>query len=391
MDVLINVVLLLTATALAVTSFFGKAWDEDKPNGKKRITVHGVVSVGLWLLALGFGITKEVRTKASDIAHRLEEQKSRKDLTDAQERFDKAQAAGQLETRRAELEAAKANGALEELRKQMGQVQHNLNISSDNAARQSAASLITALANSDQKVTRINLDLPFTRYATKSATLADEFLPSFKRKECRDFSGVGIYLKLDVDRFYQYHFALANTSTEYSVPKGAPSIAAKLFKIPSKGDDHDELEEFNSEIGQSSWNGNIYHSEEKVLRVHQSAAVFISDLTSKDAEPLVLESEWPLPSNALVDDIHKINQLYANSSVRNLPPGCSAQIGEYFGAAFDKAALTLVLDQKQSQVIIFHLKRGAPYRFHDGNWGLPFTVSGPPIILAEPVLDSLLR
>ncbi len=392
LDIFINVALLLTATGLAALSFFGKPWkDQNAP--KKEVTSHGVLTIVLWCIALTLGITKEVRSKRTSDQQRRDTQKAtsetdtaQKKLIEQEHHFEINQLREQLQLQVAESKADKAKAVLDEMRTKVGKVQQDLSSGNDEATRQNTASLITSLAGSDQKVREVIVDLPFTNQVQRSSTFMGALLPGFSRDVCKQYAGIMIATSLTSASTYLDYLSSKDTSPLHQFPEQDPGTVAQLYSVGGKGSSRNEIENLNTGLQQSSWNGNLIEEELRLPAGRQSAAAIVSSLTSGTVTPLLLRSQWP--AEILYSQYATTLSPHANLQSFAMPAECSSQIRKHFSAGFDKAALTLVLDQKQNEMIVFPLKVTQPHILPNGDWVVSFQVNGSLRIGAAPLIES---
>ncbi len=155
--------------------------------------------------------------------------------------------------------------------------------------------MITALANSDQKIKEIDFELPFTTHALRYTTLADIFLPRFKNPNCNVNVGSSVVLKIGA-MSYTFQFGKGNSATEL-FPKENPTVAATVAEL-SQGDDDNfnDMEAFNLFLHQSSWNGFVFHGEAKPSGTNRSASTVITELNSLGSEPITISVTYKLPA-----------------------------------------------------------------------------------------------
>ena len=394
MNLFINVVLIVTGIGLTALGFFGKAWNDSKGHRRKSISWHGWASIALFFVAVAFGAWKERRAEVSDAKNAQRADESRKEAVQAQDRLIAAQqqfghrlTEAQLDVQAARVDEAEAKGALNQLLAQMGHVQHNLDQVTSNAQRQSDASLITAFANSDQQVRQVTIEIPLTAKARVSTSVADSLLPAFTDRKCVELTGVKVTMgTIKNGDPYSFVYPPSHTLASTRYPQDKPEYASRIDD-ESHSDDKQYITSYMKMIDQSSWNGLLYHAELKLNGADTSAAAFYGALITAGSEPFSISAEFPM--TPLVGDSMPMD--YKDPWQLKLPSECSGRIRDYFTTAFDHAALTVVLNQKQREVIIFPLKRVVPEPIGGGRgWVVRFRVSGPPFIGADAEMGSLL-
>jgi hypothetical protein len=314
-----------------------------------------------------------------------------------------------------------ANKSLEDLRKidqitqdrlsdtktTLDEVRKNLSSTREELTQQSAANQVTSLANAGQDVKEMMILLPLTAKARASTKFREAFLPSFDLKACRDLTGIEFQFSTDIansERIAHGADDEANEQDDFEEPiQKADFLVGSLNPVQGVTE---AIKSANQSAGQRSSNGYIYTALINTQHHSISAARLYAALTKPGAEPFSFSMSWPT--------IFKTRQAYENAQKnypdilknassgplpsKNIeldiarqhpyPASCAIQVQRYFQTAFDKAILTLILDQKQNEVITFRLQ-ALPPRLIDGRWYVLFQVAGSPQLTA--VDDSYLK
>lgn len=277
----------------------------------------------------------------------------------------------------------------------MGHLQGNLDTATDDASHQSLASLITALANTDQKIKEIMFLLPFPELSPQSTKIQEMFLPRFNRSDCQKLTGLTLSMDGAFDGTYQYTFASYSlTGEDYRVPKVDPVFVEKIFDYRHSNTDKEELKFINSMMQQASSNGFLLQAELRVSKDDDSPASLVSYLTFPYARPISINTEWgSAPSYIGPDEVSKQAALeteYKMVRTKPVPPACSSLIGRQLSIAAQRAGLGIIFGQNNVEMILYPLKALPPHKTKNGNWSLEFAVDGSPRVFARATLDSLL-
>jgi hypothetical protein len=413
MTAFLNIALLVIGTMATLAAFGGKTWRDGPESILERITVRGWVSLMCLVLAFAIGTIKEIRTEREDA---ISEATAARDKAEA----GRKQAEQSLQLAESNARLALASKSLEDLRKidqitldrlsdtktTLDEVRKNLSSTRDDLTQQSAANQVTSLANAGQDVKEILVLLPLTAKARASTKFREALLPSFDLSTCRDLTGVEFRFATDLASAERIAHAADDEADEHDDFKAPVQKADFLIASNSGNAVAAAVKSANQSAGQRSSNGYLYMAQINTQQHGVSGARMYAALTKPDAKPFAISMSWPT--------IFKTRQAYTNA-LRNYPEilkstsgeplpsenielkiaqehlypaACSSQVQRYFQTAFDRATLTLVLDQKQNEVITFQLQ-ALPPQLIDGRWYVQFRVAGSPQLTA--VDDSYLK
>ena len=414
MTAFLNIVLLIIGTMATLAAFCGLTCRDGPEPVLERVTARGWISLLCLVLALAVGTIKELITQREEAIS---------EATEAREKAEagRKQAEQSLQLAESNSRLTLANKSLEDLRTidqitqdrlrdtktTLDEVRMNLSSTREDLTQQSAANQVTSLANAGQDVKEMMILLPLTAKAHASTKYREAFLPSFDLDACRDLTGIEFQFSTDAansERIAHGADDEANEHDDFEQP-----IQKTDFLVGSSSPVQgltEAIKSANQSAGQRSSNGFIYTALINTQHHSISAARLYAALTKPGAAPFSISMSWPTLfrtrlsyENALKNypDLLK-NASGAPLPNRNIeldiarqhpyPAACSSQVQRYFQTAFDKAILTLILDQKQNEVITFRLQ-ALPPRLIDGRWYVLFRVAGSPQLTA--VDDSYLK
>jgi len=414
MTAFFNIVLLVIGTMATLAAFGGLTCRDGPEPILERITVRGWISLMCLVLALAVGAIKEIRTQREDAIS---------EATAAREKAEagRKQAEQSLQLAESNSRLTLANKSLEDLRKidqitqdslsdtraTLDDVRKNLSSTREDLTQQSAANQVTSLANAGQDVKEMMILLPLTAKARASTKFREAFLPSFDLNACRDLTGIEFQFSTDAANSERIAHAADDEANEHDDFKEPIQKADFLVgsSNPVQGVT-EAIKSANQSAGQRSSNGYIYTALINTQHHSISAARLYAALTKPEAEPFAISMSWPTlfkTRQAYDNALKHYPDILENVSGAPLPnenielkiaqqhpypAACSSQVQRYFQTAFDKAILTLILEQKQNEVITFKLQ-ALPPRLMDGRWYVLFQVAGSPQLTA--VDDSYLK
>ena len=430
----VGIALLIVGTTATLAAFGGKTWIEGPEPVLERVTIRGWVSIACLAAALVLGISKQVgdnrekdaAAKAAMQERAEAEREHAKELQAAAATEKKLQ--DQLAIALLQLEHVKA---LNEAHvSHLADLQDSLKGTRRELSEQTAAGMANVLAQTDQQISRIILALPLTARAHKPGNdkaIRAALLPVFREKSCYDLSSLGIHLADTPDQpsfFAAFHFA-GDESEAQSWFKGRMFVADRLMDDEVVDDPDDvvdlpdaQVDRINTSIGQQSSNGAMYLLEMRPAKIRLSAAKFYAEMTRPGIIPMRIELRWP-PRFKNVQEFTALRDRYPSllgmmgaewmqADAEDFlvgkdrgwhpPYPCGSQVLDYFRTAFEKATLTVVLEQSQREAIIFHLRATKPKHTSEGGiserFTLEFAIESAPSIRAgvddlyEPVLAS---
>jgi hypothetical protein len=414
MTAFLNIVLLVIGTMATLAAFGGETCREGSEPILERITARGWISLMCLVLALAIGTIKEIRTEREDAIS---------EATEAREKAEagRKQAEQSLQLAESNSRLTLANKSLEDLRKidqitqdrlsdtktTLDEVRNNLSSTREDLTQQSAANQVTSLADAGQDVKEMMILLPLTAKARASTKFREAFLPSFDIDACRDLTGIEFEFSTDASHSERIAHGAddeANEQDDFADP-----IQKADFLVGSSNPVQgvtDAIKSANQSAGQRSSNGYIYTALINTQNHSISAARLYAALTKPGAAPFSISVLWPTifrTRQAYQNALKSYPDILQNPSGAPLPDknialdiahqhpypaGCSNQVQRYFRMAFDKAILTLILEQKQNEVLTFKLQ-ALPPRLIDNRWYVLFQVAGSPQLTA--VDDSYLK
>jgi len=398
MTAFLNLALLVIGTMATLAAFGGKTWRDGPERVLERVTARGWISLMCLVLAFAIGTIKEVMSQreAAISAASAAREKAEAGRKRAEQSLQLAESNSQLELARKSLEDLRkidqiTQDRLSDTKATLDDVRKNLASTRADLTQQSAANVVTSLANAGQDIKEMLLYMPLTAKARTSGKF-DALLPSFDVSACRDLTGTELRISIDSFRYERIVHEAGDQGEEHDYFK--ESIQKADFIVPLTQQTANPILHL---ADQKSSNAYVYAVAINTLHHSVSAAQLYAALTKPRSQPFLISMSWPtlFKTRQAYDKALKTYPDILNSASsgplpneniephipRPYPVACSSQVQQYFQAAFDKAALILILDQKENETIIFKLKALPPIMV-DGRWSVSFIVSSTPIFVA---------
>ncbi len=399
MTVFLNLALLIIGTTATLCAFGGRTWHDGPEPILERITSRGWISITCLVLAFALGAAKEVHTehedekkkteadrKQAELTTQLAAAKAREDL--ANQRLDDLQKIDKLTQER-----------LDETKVTLNDVRGNLKTTRDDLSQQSAASLVTSLANSNQNIRDILFFLPLTAQAHPSTKFREALLPSFAEIPCQNLTGLSVGILTQAFHYEHIIYEPGDVADEHEYFKETIPKADALweYKMP---EDMEDLRGLKTLADQTSSNRYAYFAAIHTRHSSISAAQLYAMIMKPSSDVAYISIAWPTPfktnsfdqaaksyPDILGDiDISKFDLTEDGVQVdiakqHPYPASCLKLVQRYFSTAFRKAVLVLVIDQKQNETIVIKLKARPP-ELHHGLWEVTFGVDSTPMFMA---------
>src|SRR5271156_3777458 len=201
MTLLLNVALLLIGTMATLAAFGGQTWRDGPEPILARITARGWISLMCLVLAFAIGTIKEVITEREDAINEAQVAREKAEAVrkQAEQSLQLAESNSQLDLARKSLEDLRkidqiTQDRLSDTKITLDDVRKNLTSTRDDLTQQSAANVVTSLANAGQDIKAMMVTLPLTAKAKPSMKFSEALLPSFSLDACRDLTGIEILI-----------------------------------------------------------------------------------------------------------------------------------------------------------------------------------------------------
>jgi hypothetical protein len=401
MTLLLNIVLLLVGTAATLAAFGGKTWNEGAGPIEKRITPRGWFSLVCLSLALIIGTIKEFRTQQdqADKDHAAKEAKMKSDMDQMFLRGQIAEANARAGVANAQLKGLQRSSQDTEHR--LGDAKETLKKTQDELDRQGDVNLVTALANSDQRVTDIQFIIPFTSKGTKGTTFHDVFLPKDFSPACRKDTEVDVGLWVQTNESQELDDAVQ--VLRYSSDDDKPSHAyftelplkvdALFYTEPTLfGDDAEKMMNImlmKNLAGQKTTNLHAATFVVHVAEQNESAAHFLFPPMGLTAFPIYVSALTPYDTFILNMKEDEEQDVKRQQDKKTLSVVCDSEVQKYFSVAFEKAYVGITLSHNKSMTIYLRLKAIPPIN-HMGTWAVSFAVDSKPLIFVNDQFAGLL-
>jgi hypothetical protein len=373
MTVFLNIALLIVGTMATLAAFGGKTWAEGSAPIYERITPRGWISLVCLACALSLGVIKEFRTRSQDAEKDRKSSEATALAAQQQAESDRKAAALLVELTKAEGQVALANERLDGVRSlntvtkmTLDDVRTDLRRARVELSQQSAANLITVIANGNQSVRAIWVYVPVNVVPPHYvSSFRDVLLPMKTKDGCLDEMSSVVHVMLPRE----------GTEEERYQP-GDPSTIHESYDS--------EIPKVASIISELEWMARYLYQDIPNYRYPTFGFIPVYSLQLRPSRGLIPASAAYLFYTNPAQEFVFINAPPSRSD-KNISAACSKRIEEYFRTGFDRALLIVALNGTQNEKFVFHLHANRPKPSDGNSWEVQFNLVPP----ADFITDDL--